>query len=109
MYKATKGRRRRAGRTLTGEQVLELRDQLRDELAWLKQRQQKSAPEVAFTEDFAQRSVRVVAALDRIKQGTYGCCAVCGEPIPFERLECVPDTTRCMTCRANGFTPSIHG
>ena len=107
MYKATKVKRRRAGKTLTGEQVLELRDQLRDELAWLKQRLHKSIP-VAFTEDFAQRSVRVVAALDRIRQGTYGCCAVCGEPIPFERLECVPDTTRCVTCRANGFTPSKH-
>ena len=107
MYKATKVRRRRTARTLTGEQVLELRDQLRDELAWLKRRLDKSA-EVAFTEDFRQRGVRVVAALDRIRQGTYGCCAVCGEPIPFERLECVPDTTRCVTCRANGFTPSKH-
>jgi len=105
MYKATKVKRRRARKTLTREQVLELRDQLRDELAWLKRRLDKSTP-AAFTDDFAQRSVRVVAALDRIRQGTYGNCAVCGEPIPFERLECVPDTTRCVTCRANGFTPS---
>ena len=105
MYKAAKVKRRRRGKTLTGEQVLKLHDQLRDELAWLKRRLDRPTL-AAFTDDFAQRSARVVAALDRIRKGTYGCCAVCGEPIPFERLECVPDTTRCVTCRANGFTPS---
>jgi RNA polymerase-binding transcription factor DksA len=107
MYKATKSRRRRAGETLSRGQLLALRDQLRDELAWLKRHLQKSTP-VVFTEDFAQRTARVVAALDRIRKGTYGCCAVCGEPIPFERLECVPETTRCVTCRAAGFSPSEH-
>ncbi len=32
-------------------------------------------------------------ALERIKNGTYGICAVSGLPIPKERLEAVPHTT----------------
>lgn len=105
MYEATRVKRRRAAGRLTGEQVLKLRDQLRDELAWLKRRLHMSTS-AAFAGDFAQRSARVAAALDRIRQGAYGCCAVCSEPIPFERLECIPDTTRCVTCRAAGLTRS---
>lgn len=35
-------------------------------------------------------------ALERIEAGTYGLCAVCGEPIPEERLEAVPYATLCI-------------
>jgi DnaK suppressor protein len=35
-------------------------------------------------------------ALERIEAGTYGVCAVCGEPIPDERLEAVPYATLCI-------------
>jgi DnaK suppressor protein len=40
-------------------------------------------------------------ALDRISQGSYGRCAVCREPIPYERLLVVPETRTCVTCRAS--------
>jgi DnaK suppressor protein len=36
------------------------------------------------------------AALERIEQGTYGSCEVCGKPIDPERLEAVPWTTLCI-------------
>ena len=36
------------------------------------------------------------AALDRVAKGTYGKCASCGQPIPEERLEIVPDTPYCV-------------
>jgi DnaK suppressor protein len=32
----------------------------------------------------------------RISNGTYGTCDVCGEPIPGERLEARPWSTRCV-------------
>lgn len=32
----------------------------------------------------------------RIADGTYGTCDVCGEPIPDERLEARPWSTRCV-------------
>lgn len=39
---------------------------------------------------------QIDAALDRIKEGTYGCCEVCEQPIPFERLEAIPYTPYCI-------------
>ena len=36
------------------------------------------------------------AALRRIDEGTFGICAVCGEPIGEERLEAVPYATLCI-------------
>ena len=37
----------------------------------------------------------IKAALDRIEEGTYGECVVCGEEISEERLEAVPHTPFC--------------
>ena len=44
--------------------------------------------------------VALDAALDALDAGTYGRCAGCGEPIPFDRLEAVPGTDRCVACAA---------
>ena len=38
------------------------------------------------------------AALERLDAGTYGACTACGEVLPIERLELVPDAELCMTC-----------
>jgi DnaK suppressor protein len=35
-------------------------------------------------------------ALQRIEEGTYGTCAVCGREIPEERLAAVPYATLCV-------------
>ncbi len=37
-------------------------------------------------------------ALLRIENGSYGTCAVCGEPIGAERLKARPIATRCIKC-----------
>lgn len=41
---------------------------------------------------------KVVDALRRIEQGTYGACNACGHTIPFERLQIFPETLSCSTC-----------
>jgi DnaK suppressor protein len=41
------------------------------------------------------------AALDRIADGTYGRCALCGVDIPIERLEFRPFAAGCVTCQAS--------
>jgi len=38
-------------------------------------------------------------ALERIENEEYGYCAGCGEPIRKERLEEVPHTTHCVSCK----------
>jgi RNA polymerase-binding transcription factor DksA len=39
------------------------------------------------------------SALERIAQGTYGRCTVCGDGIPEERLDAVPYATLCVACK----------
>ena len=40
------------------------------------------------------------AALERIDDGTYGSCEICGKPIAPERLEVLPWATDCIDCHA---------
>ena len=35
----------------------------------------------------------------RLEQGSYGKCEQCGEQIPEERLEAMPDSTMCVPCQ----------
>lgn len=41
------------------------------------------------------------AALDRVKQGTFGRCLGCGEQIATDRLEALPWAERCIDCQKN--------
>lgn len=49
-----------------------------------------------------QRAVRDLAAAleacDRMDDGSYGCCCGCGQPIPFARLEAMPEARNCARC-----------
>jgi DnaK suppressor protein len=38
-------------------------------------------------------------ALDRMKEGSYGQCEVCGGRIPLARLEALPYATMCIACQ----------
>lgn len=46
----------------------------------------------------AQRT-EVLAALARVDDGSYGRCVDCGNPVPDERLEARPATSRCVPCQ----------
>jgi RNA polymerase-binding transcription factor DksA len=45
---------------------------------------------------FEARLKQIDDALARLKQGGYGICIVCGQRIPDERLEAIPDTPFCV-------------
>ena len=48
-------------------------------------------------EEGAQQTLAEIdAALQRIEDGTYGTCEVCGKPIPPERLAAIPWARLCI-------------
>lgn len=41
---------------------------------------------------------KIANALEKIDEGTYGTCEVCGAKIPKKRLQAVPYATMCVKC-----------
>ncbi|MBB3111144.1 YteA family regulatory protein [Paenibacillus phyllosphaerae] len=52
--------------------------------------------DMAIDTHLASQREEIQSALQRIKDGEYGICEVCGETIPYERLQALPATTRCI-------------
>ena len=98
-------------------EVLErTRDELRDELATLTAAPRDPMGAVSFgkrvgegTSQAVERIAQVDAAkhlaaklrdieraLDKLDEGTYGRCDVCGAPIGADRLEAIPSAVRCI-------------
>ena len=44
---------------------------------------------------------KIRKALEKVEDGTFGFCEVCGEPIDFKRLEARPVTTHCIDCKTS--------
>lgn len=42
---------------------------------------------------------KINEALERINNGTYGICEICGEDISIKRLKVRPVTTQCIECK----------
>jgi DnaK suppressor protein len=63
----------------------------------------RSATEEEIAESLiagAQAALRdVLRALRRMDAGSYGNCEQCGERLPIERLEVLPQVARCMSCQ----------
>jgi RNA polymerase-binding transcription factor DksA len=49
-----------------------------------------------------------IAALERLKDGTFGQCEACGVSIPRERLEALPYTRYCVSCAATASDSAAH-
>jgi RNA polymerase-binding transcription factor DksA len=52
-----------------------------------------------------QTILEIDAALERIKEGTYGYSEISGQPIPRERLEAIPETTVLAAEKVSGIGP----
>ncbi|MBJ6363175.1 TraR/DksA C4-type zinc finger protein [Paenibacillus sp. GCM10012307] len=52
--------------------------------------------DIALHEQEELHLARIEAALNAIHKEEYGVCQVCGNPIPYERLEAMPDTLYCI-------------
>ena len=69
---------------------------------WKDDAQRLQLAEVADAEEQRDEDelARVEAALLRLRQGKYGSCLQCGQPIPWERLQVQPDAPRCAACQS---------
>lgn len=54
---------------------------------------------VAFLDTLTQTLASVNAALLAMKEGSYGICAECGEPIASRRLKAIPWASHCIRCQ----------
>jgi len=52
-----------------------------------------------LAQDSRQKLELIQQALQRLEDGTYGRCQVCGGPINPERLEALPYATQCIRCQ----------
>jgi len=50
-------------------------------------------------EMLAERVKRLSAALDRIRDGSYGVCVECHEPIARARVSAIPEVETCVACQ----------
>jgi DnaK suppressor protein len=50
-------------------------------------------------ERLTERVERILEALQRLGDGSYGTCAACGEAIAPRRLRAIPEATLCVGCQ----------
>jgi RNA polymerase-binding transcription factor len=54
------------------------------------------AKELSIEQNTLDLLGKVERALERVDDGTYGTCEVCGKPIPMARLDVLPYTSFCV-------------
>jgi DnaK suppressor protein len=52
-----------------------------------------------LAENESQELEFINEALNKIKNGTFGICDDCDDPIPLARLEALPNATLCLKCK----------
>lgn len=62
--------------------------------------QSREVVDEAQTDHAALELKQVLAALQRIDDGSYGQCLDCGEPIDERRLTAMPAAAYCVACQA---------
>jgi RNA polymerase-binding transcription factor DksA len=54
--------------------------------------------ELTLRETMIERLKVLARAEEKMRQGTYGICEACGQPIPPARLRAVPEAVLCVRC-----------
>jgi RNA polymerase-binding protein DksA len=61
----------------------------------------ESGRRLALEKLLREQMADIEHALHKIKEGTYGLCDVCGQPIGLERLEALPWASLCLSCKTH--------
>lgn len=59
----------------------------------------ENALDIAEVERDMRELKETLAALERLKRSEYGTCSICGDAIPFARLQVQPAAIRCIACQ----------
>ena len=112
MIRTVKKTERPARDTLTAGEISELREALLRELARREEVQTLAEEPRPLTVELDRRMhgrrAQMIDALERLRAGTYGACATCGDPISYHRLLVVPETSTCIACARQSLDPSTH-
>jgi len=57
------------------------------------------ARDLALRSNLEETLKQIQEALERVSEGTYGVCEVCGERIDPARLKALPHTPHCLDCQ----------
>ncbi len=57
--------------------------------------------DVGVADSLDHIEARIIRALEKLDEGTYGVCDGCGERIPAGRLHAVPESALCVNCAAS--------
>lgn len=97
---------------LTRTQLSDLSEQLEEQRRFRVEQLAQLAAEFDEVETSAEREVReaiqygarvaladILAARERLADGTYGRCVACAAPLSPDRLEVLPHAARCVDCQ----------
>lgn len=54
---------------------------------------------LSFQDTEREEYKRILHALDKLEEGTYGICVDCGQAISEKRLTSFPNAARCLSCQ----------
>ncbi|MCB0866332.1 MAG: TraR/DksA C4-type zinc finger protein [Solirubrobacterales bacterium] len=57
--------------------------------------------DVGVADSLDHIEARIIRALEKLDEGTYGVCDGCGERIPAGRLHAAPESALCVNCAAS--------
>lgn len=85
------------------QQIERLREDVKIELEYEADEGDPELPEreknLSLLATFEERLEEIDFALDKLKEGEYGICRNCGQPIDPERLAILPETQYCVPCK----------
>ncbi|MBA3530472.1 MAG: TraR/DksA C4-type zinc finger protein [Ardenticatenales bacterium] len=85
------------------QQIERLREDVKVELEFEADEGDPELPEreknLALLATFEERLEEMELAIEKLKDGDYGICKNCGQPIDPERLLIVPEAQYCVPCK----------
>jgi len=84
---------------LNAAETLHHGDSFSNERAELAMQALERNKQIVLQVHLRERITEVERALEKLDKGMYGLCDNCGQPIPYARLETIPQANLCVECK----------